>query len=196
MKKTNKPLVKKKPSSKGKCPQCGEVLSRFNVFNVDLNQCPKCHGLWFDALELETVKDAMDDDIRWKDFNLMAYAERAHFKSTNLRCPVCSSALCELRFDTTHILLEFCTKCHGVWMDKGKLFMILNHLRKQVALEPLEKIEKEAMHQFLEIFIGHKGPWHEIQDFAAAWRLLSIRFLIDHPTLAARLETARRALPF
>jgi Zn-finger nucleic acid-binding protein len=152
--------------------------------------------MWFEANELEKVKDEMDDDIRWKDVDLRAYAERAHFKHTQLHCPSCKAALCELRFDTSHIALEFCAKCNGVWMDKGKLMMVINHLRKQEAVEPLKQLEKEALHKFVEIFVGHKGPWNEIKDFAAAWRILSLRFMVDHPALASRLETARRALPF
>lgn len=178
------------------CPRCHEVLSRFTVFGVDLDQCQTCHGLWFDRDELDVVKSNMDDDIRWKDFDLRAYAERAHFKHTRLACPSCGAALCELRFDTSRIELEFCVKCGGLWTDKGKLIPILNHMRRKVSQEPIEQIERETLHQFLEIFIGRKGPWEEIKDFAAAWRLLTLRFMVDHPDLASRLETARRALPF
>ena len=178
------------------CPRCKEVLARFKVFDVDLDQCPKCQGIWFDQRELDTIKSNMDDDVRWKDFDLKSYAERAHFKHTRMPCPACGRALCELRFDTSRIELEFCAKCGGVWADRGKLVPVLNHMRRQVALEPLKQVEKETLHQFLEIFIGKKGPWEEVKDFAAAWRLLALKFLIDHPDLAARLETARRALPF
>ena len=178
------------------CPKCSEVMSRFSVFGVGLDQCPRCHGLWFDSQELDAIKSAMDDDIRWKDFDLQTYAERAHFKHTDFACPACSGALCALLFDTSRIELEFCARCGGVWADQGKLAPILEHMRTSVNAEPLRQVEKEALHQFLEIFIGRKGPWEEIKDFAAAWRLLSLKFAIDHPALMGRLDVARRALPF
>lgn len=181
---------------KGMCPRCHELLSRFTVFGRQIDQCLKCHGMWLDAGELEFLKDEMDDDLRWNEIDLLAYAERAHFKHTEMHCPACTSALCELRFDASHIMLELCVKCHGTWLDKGKLMMIINYLRKREAVEPLGKIEKEALHQFIEIFTGHKGPWGEIKDFAAAWRLLTLRFAVDHPAFVSRFETARRALPF
>lgn len=182
---------------KAACPRCvSEVLSRFDAFGRQVKQCPKCHGMWFDSDDLEAIRDGMDEETRWKDLDLPTYADRTNFKHTKMHCPSCAGALCEFRFDHSQIELEFCPKCHGTWLDKGKLEKIINHLRKQQALMPLEKIEKEALHQFADIFIGHKGPWGEIKDFAAAWRLLTLRFMIDHPTLAARLETARRALPF
>jgi Zn-finger nucleic acid-binding protein len=178
------------------CPRDKEILTRFNVFGIDLDQCPACEGLWFDPGELDAIKNNMDDDVRWKDFDLRSYAERAHFKHTNLVCANCGSALCELLFDTSRIELEFCVKCGGVWADKGKLVPILKHMHKSVDLESLDQIEKETLHKFLEIFTGRKGPWEEVKDFLAAWRLLSLKFVVGHPALAARLETARRALPF
>jgi Zn-finger nucleic acid-binding protein len=181
---------------KGMCPRCGEVLSKFEAFGQQVEQCQKCRGMWFGADQLGAIKDGMDDDFRWKDLDLPAYAERAHFKHTSMHCPNCAAALCELYFDASHIQLEFCARCHGTWLDKGKLIRVINYLRKLQALEPIEQIEKDTLHQFVDIFVGHKGPWGEIKDFAAAWRLLTLRFAIDHPALMARLETARRALPF
>lgn len=179
------------------CPRNHEaVLTRFNLFGIDLEQCPRCHGIWFDAGELNRLKDNMDEDVRWKDFDLKAYAERAHFKPTDLTCAACGAALCELKFNTGRAELEFCARCGGVWADEGKLAPVLRHLHRQVEGESTDQVRKEALRQFLEIFIGPKGPWEELKDFAAAWRLLTLRFMVDHPELAKRLDTARRALPF
>jgi Zn-finger nucleic acid-binding protein len=178
-----------------KCPRCGDVLSRFKVFNVDIHQCPQCHGLWFEARELAAVKAAMDDGIRWKDLDLKAHAQRAHFRATKMRCPSCGSALGEFRFGASDPALEFCAKCQGVWLGDGTLIPVINYLREQVALEPIEKLEKDAGKQFVEIFIGHKGPWNEIKDFTAAWRILSLRFMIDHPKMAADIKAFRDTLP-
>jgi Zn-finger nucleic acid-binding protein len=184
-----------KKSSKGLCPRCHDVLSRFEAFGVDIHQCPTCHGIWLAAPELEAVKAAMDNDIRWKDLDLRGYADRAHFKATKMHCPVCGSILGELHFGPSRVEFEFCPSCHGVWMEKGKLISVINQLRREVAKESLEKLEKDAGRQFIEIFIGHKGPWNELKDFAAAWRMLSLKFLVDHPKLAADIKAFRDTLP-
>jgi Zn-finger nucleic acid-binding protein len=181
---------------KGICPRCHDVLSRFPAFGVEIHQCPTCHGMWFSPEELDAVKNAMDDDVRWKELDLRAHADRAHFRATKFRCPNCGAALGEFGFGPAHIELEFCAKCNGVWLEKGRLIPVVNYLRRQVALEPLDKLEKDTLRQFVEIFVGHKGPWNEIKDFAAAWRILSLRFMIDHPTLAAQIRTFRNTLPF
>ena len=178
------------------CPFDRDVMTRFTVFDTDLEQCPTCHGIWFDAGELDRLKTRMNDDVRWKEIDLAAYAARTQFKPTKLACPACGRALCDLRFDDTRIQLEFCPACHGVWLDKGKLERILHHLRRKADREPLAQTERETLHQFLEIFVGPKGPWEEMKDFGAAWRLLTLKFAVDHPDLMARLELARRALPF
>ncbi|MBV9079735.1 MAG: zf-TFIIB domain-containing protein [Elusimicrobia bacterium] len=178
------------------CPRCREILSRFEVFGIELDQCAVCHGLWFGPRDLERVKDRLDQDVRWKDLNLREYASRTHFKHTRLTCPGCQAALCEIHFDDTRIELEFCARCGGVWTDQGRLGKILSHIRRKMDAEPTAQVARETLTQFLEIFFGHKGPWEEIKDFVAAWRLLTLKFVVDHPDLAMRLQTARRALPF
>jgi Zn-finger nucleic acid-binding protein len=187
------PHAKEEPLMK--CPQCGDVLSRVKAFDVDIHQCSSCHGLWFEARELAAVKAAMDNDIRWKDLDLKSHADRAHFRATKMHCPSCDAVLGEFRFGAADPSLEFCAKCHGVWLEKGKFAPVLNYLRRQVALEPLENLEKDAGKQFIEIFIGHKGPWNEIKDFTAAWRILSLRFMVDHPKIAADIKAFRDTLP-
>ncbi|HXV89907.1 MAG TPA: zf-TFIIB domain-containing protein [Gemmatimonadales bacterium] len=36
-----------------KCPKCGFGLLTVTIHSVDLDQCPNCHGIWFDAGEAE-----------------------------------------------------------------------------------------------------------------------------------------------
>lgn len=38
------------------CPECGgTVLDRVQQDNVEIDRCPKCHGIWLDAGELELL---------------------------------------------------------------------------------------------------------------------------------------------
>ena len=36
-----------------KCPKCGFGLLTVTIHSVELDQCPNCHGIWFDAGEAE-----------------------------------------------------------------------------------------------------------------------------------------------
>ena len=38
-----------------RCPRCGERLKEKTSSGVTLDECPSCHGLWFDKGELEEL---------------------------------------------------------------------------------------------------------------------------------------------
>jgi len=38
-----------------RCPRCGERLEEKTSSGVTLDECPSCHGLWFDKGELEEL---------------------------------------------------------------------------------------------------------------------------------------------
>lgn len=38
-----------------KCPRCGFDLLTTTLHDVEIDQCPNCHGIWFDAGEAEVV---------------------------------------------------------------------------------------------------------------------------------------------
>jgi len=41
------------PKEQRLCPIDGQVLNPLSIMNVEIDQCPKCHGVWLDAGELE-----------------------------------------------------------------------------------------------------------------------------------------------
>lgn len=38
-----------------KCPKCGADLTTVDYEGVQVDRCPECHGLWFDAGEAEAL---------------------------------------------------------------------------------------------------------------------------------------------
>ena len=38
-----------------KCPKCGADLQTVDHHGVQIDRCPECHGMWFDAGEVETL---------------------------------------------------------------------------------------------------------------------------------------------
>ena len=38
-----------------RCPKCGERLASVQHLGVTVDECPSCHGMWFDQGELETL---------------------------------------------------------------------------------------------------------------------------------------------
>jgi uncharacterized protein len=45
--------VAERQSHFGKCPKCGADLGVQDYHGVQVDRCPECHGIWFDAGETE-----------------------------------------------------------------------------------------------------------------------------------------------
>jgi hypothetical protein len=38
-----------------RCPKCGERLNRHSLHDVEVEECPGCHGMWLDQGEAEKI---------------------------------------------------------------------------------------------------------------------------------------------
>ena len=79
----------------------------FPAGKVELDRCTFCSGLWFDGGELETLLGKklpakLDPDV-----------------VTSRKCPV--DDLSMQAAEVAALRVEFCTKCHGVFLDDGEL---------------------------------------------------------------------------
>ena len=101
------------------CPKCRDHLQEVTYFGLELDKCKKCQGLWFDVNELDQMKAQLDETTRWIDIDLWKFANRANFNASEYDCPKCETVMSELAFDNSHVTLEFCINCGGVWLDRG-----------------------------------------------------------------------------
>ena len=42
------------------CPKCGEEMSPVNLLGIQVEQCTKCQGVYFDRAEVETLLEAKE----------------------------------------------------------------------------------------------------------------------------------------
>ena len=75
------------------CPHCRTPLETRSTDGVEIDECPSCQGIWFDADELRRVKDEADPDLRWLDFELWMHADRFQLAEKSVDCPTCSIPL-------------------------------------------------------------------------------------------------------
>jgi uncharacterized protein with PIN domain len=47
-----------------KCPKCGHDLVETNFHQIKIDRCPSCHGVWFDAGEVELMEHIDQSKIR------------------------------------------------------------------------------------------------------------------------------------
>jgi Zn-finger nucleic acid-binding protein len=101
-----------------RCPKCRSDMEQLDVEGTEIDRCLSCHGLWFDAGEIEKLRDkkiAAAIDI--KD----AASAKEHNTIDRYRCPRCGGAMNRLVDPgQTHIWYEQCGSCHGSYFDAGE----------------------------------------------------------------------------
>lgn len=43
--------------ARNRCPKCGETLTTRLIQDVEIDECPRCHGMWLDKGELEAMSE-------------------------------------------------------------------------------------------------------------------------------------------
>ena len=100
------------------CVKCNSVLDKTRVGDVEVDVCPSCGGLWLDRGEIERISKQPNTSID----NLRAVltgGTQAGLSDTPTVCPACPGQLVEVRLG--RVLIDFCNKCHGVFLDRGEL---------------------------------------------------------------------------
>jgi Zn-finger nucleic acid-binding protein len=119
------------------CPKCQASLTAVRLLGVDVDQCPRCAGIWLDEPELDQVEDTALDVDEWKGTLVFAT------NPTSLACPRCSSSMKRFQYRLFDLELECCAHLHGYWLDAGEEQRILTLMRKTKA-DALRKLDAEA----------------------------------------------------
>lgn len=108
--------------------------------NVEVDWCPECGGVWFDAGEIELLLGC-EKPIP----SLFREAPETHGEES-LPCPRCRGKLVKVGLGST--VLDHCPENHGVWFDAGELEAL-------AAAAETEEV-KEILNHLTETF-GKKG---------------------------------------
>jgi Zn-finger nucleic acid-binding protein len=109
------------------CPKCDERLFLVYLRDTEFDACPKCHGVWLDAGEIEAIMretGATPDDAVLRSFDHPGKPPHG----VKQLCPRCDTLLEEVSPDCPGggtLVLDRCPKKHGVWFDAGELMRLL-----------------------------------------------------------------------
>ncbi|MEJ2482233.1 MAG: MFS transporter, partial [Gemmatimonadota bacterium] len=124
-----------------RCPKCRSDMQQLDVDGTVIDRCPRCHGLWFDAGEMETLRDketaeAIDTGS--------ARRGRRFDNIDQYRCPRCGGVMARVVDpQQRHIGYETCTQCGGSYFDAGE-FRDLSQLTLSDVFKRLSGIGKAA----------------------------------------------------
>lgn len=146
------------------CPHHGGVLTRFEFHGHVLWRCLRCAGVWLPGALVEAVAGHKPH-----------WPARAAAAASTLRCPEDGRALQVVRAGAVE--LDWCTHCHGVWLDQGELAAIATERVRPAKARsddghPLADLAEEGVDAGIEVagrWIGHAGkrvprPGHAAAD--------------------------------
>jgi hypothetical protein len=167
-----------------RCPSCKtEDLKKQVFYNVEVDYCPRCLGVWFDKDELREAKDEKDKNLNWLDIDLWDKEEKFKISSVNKFCPVCSVPLYEVNYGDSGIKVDICNLCEGVWVDRGEFKKIIDYLKEKEKYEVLHHYLKNIIQEGVEVFTGPEEFKSEIADFLTLLKLLNYKLAVRYPTI-------------
>ena len=170
------------------CPNDHEQLERILFHQVEVDYCPRCLGVWFDADELRLAKDDKDKQLNWVDVDLWRDKSKFHIFRSDKQCPVDRAGLLEINYDGSKTKVDFCKMCKGVWLDRGEFKQIINYLKNKSDYEILHHYSKNLVLQLWEVFSGPETFREELSDFITLLKLLNYKFVTQHPFLNSLIE--------
>ena len=110
-----------------KCPNCNSLLRSITYEGIAIETCNTCGGEYLDAGELGHVVRARE--VRFNENERRAIAAAVKITPVELKdvdrdltCPKCGGQTDAINYGgDTGIIIDRCTGCSGVWLDKEEL---------------------------------------------------------------------------
>jgi len=113
-----------------KCPRDGEVLVAREVSDHAVAACPRCQGIYLERGELNEVAEPIPGDVELStvDLDTFEHEDRAAIAA----CPRCAPLqMKKVEFvGDGGIILDYCTKCGGFWLDDHELDTINAEIKR------------------------------------------------------------------
>jgi len=111
------------------CPTCKSDMIVVEHDRIELDYCTRCHGVWFDAGELELlleIRELESPDLFLSNILNSPEADSAERKR---KCPICGRKMKKVTIgEEPKILIDACDREHGIWFDSGEVKLLLKQL--------------------------------------------------------------------
>lgn len=106
------------------CPVCKKPMIVLELHSIEIDYCSICQGIWLDSGELELLLDGASNLNE-----ILSSIQNSSQKSKGRRsCPICRKKMTQSEYGVSCIVqVDYCTKNHGIWFDKGELLQILSN---------------------------------------------------------------------
>ncbi len=174
------------------CPVDHVSMTPTTVGVIEVDECPQCQGVWFQNDELRLTKDATDPDLVWLDFDIWKHPDRFQADRHHLACPDDGTAMVEVRYADTPVVVHYCPACRGIWLGRGDFFRIIAALEEEVVSKDAGEYVRASLRQARELLTGSESFASEWRDFLSVIHLLRLRFFAEHDGLAQAIRRIPR----
>jgi Zn-finger nucleic acid-binding protein len=118
------------------CPVCKNAMITLELQDVEIDLCTDCDGIWLDAGELEMLLGEPEKAEKLLDsFKI----DRTSSEKPK-KCPICLKKMKKIIVGASKpvLLIDKCSKGHGLWFDKGEL----NDIFERSQLDKDNKIQE------------------------------------------------------
>lgn len=171
------------------CPNCKVELVQKNIQGVLIDECEQCEGLWFEESELRQVKDKIDADLNWMDFEILKHPEKFKPTAERTTCPSCHQAMHVLDYDKTKVEIDYCSACKGVWLEKNELERIIEALEQEILTKSVGEYVSATIDEAKELLTGPETFLSEWKDFSTILRFMQYRILSLQPKIHDTIVT-------
>lgn len=166
------------------CPRCKkETLKKGRLADVNIDHCTECGGIWFDEDELRQAKDKKDENLNWLDIDLWRDPKKFEVSRSGRLCPRCRMPLYNVEYGNSKVMVDLCSLCKGIWLDKGEFERIIDYLKEKADYEVLHNFSKNLALQTWEIFDGPETMRENLHDLLTLTKLFYYRLMDKHPLL-------------
>jgi Zn-finger nucleic acid-binding protein len=121
------------------CVKCTSILDKSTVGDLEVDLCPKCGGLWLDYGEVAKLATLTDTEVKPLHELLTGAGGPPPVPSdAKAHCPACPGELKEVVLGTIHV--DYCTKCKGMYLDKGELLAAIEAVRPRLKAAAASKV--------------------------------------------------------
>ena len=111
------------------CPVCRKDALIVEYNHIELDYCPTCHGVWFDAGELELLLESAGLEEYRRYLDGMVNAPEAASSEKKRKCPICRHKMKKTYIDEDKkILVDICHVGDGIWFDGGEITSLVKEL--------------------------------------------------------------------
>ncbi len=106
------------------CPVCKSAMITLELHDVEIDFCCDCNGIWLDSGEIELlIADAQQTQKL-----LDSFKTEKNLTEKLRKCPICLKKMQKISVSQseTPLIIDKCSKNHGLWFDKGELKKIIS----------------------------------------------------------------------